>query len=119
MPVRFVRRKSSRPLMVLRIVTGALFLYLLWLYPYTLRMMGDWVSGAFWLGSPPGTLFPIPTMPGMLEAIVEANPVDSFIYLAVYKTGLWLLYGVFSVPFAFSPWRITTKPEAEVIWNDS
>jgi glucan phosphoethanolaminetransferase (alkaline phosphatase superfamily) len=119
MPLRSVRRKSSGPTMVLRITAGVLFLYLLWLYPYTLRMMGDWISGAFWLGSPAGTLFPIPTMPGILEAIVAANAVDSFIYLALYSTCLWLLYAVFAVPFAFSPWRITTKPEAEVIWNDS
>jgi hypothetical protein len=119
MTMRFVRRKSSGPVMVLRIAIGALFLYLLWLYPYTLRMTGDWSSGAFWLGTPPGTLFPIPTMPGLLEALAAANPVDSFIYLAIYQTGVWLLYGVFAVPYAFSPWRITTEPDAEVIWNDS
>jgi len=105
--------------MVLRIAVGALFLYLLWLFPYTLRMAGEWIGGVWWRGSPPGTLFPIPTMPGLLEAMVAANEVDTFIYLLVYKTGLWLLYGLFAVPFAFSPWRIASEPEAEVIWNDS
>jgi hypothetical protein len=118
MTLRFVRRSSSRLTVVVRIVLGGLFLYLLWLFPYTLTMNGDWTGGVWWQSSPPGTLFPIPTMPGPEMALSAANEVDSLIYLLLYKTGLWLIYGFFAVPFAFSLWTITSEQKAEVIFDE-
>ncbi len=103
----------------MRILGGSLFLYFLWLYPYTLAMMGDWVSVVMWRNAPAGSLFPIPTMPGLLDMLVQANEIDSFIYLYVFKTWLWLIYGAFAVPYALSPYRPSTKPESPAIWDDS
>lgn len=103
----------------MRILVGSLFLYLLWMFPYTLAMMGDWGSVVMWTSAPAGSLFPFPTMPGPLMMLVPANEVDSFIYLYVFKTWLWLIYGAFAGPYALSPYRPSTKPESQAIWDDS
>ncbi|UCH05355.1 MAG: hypothetical protein JSW05_04100 [Candidatus Thorarchaeota archaeon] len=118
MTPRFVRRRSSRLTFAVRIALGGIFLFLLWLYPYTLTMSGDWTGGVWWQSSPPGSLFPIPRMPGVLMALVAANEVDSLIYLLLYRTGLWLWYSLFAVPFAFSPWTVTSEDQTEVIFDE-
>lgn len=46
----------------------------------------------YWTSGPPGSLFPWPKEPGMLEYLPQVDGVDLFVYLYLIKT--WLLAGL-------------------------
>lgn len=96
----------------LRILSLVLMSYFFWMYTASRFMSGDWISGVFWSGGPPGALFPIPMYPGPLEIIVMANPVDSFLYLTLFQNGFWILLEVLLALVAFSPYTLTRTSDS-------
>ncbi|MHA1925582.1 MAG: hypothetical protein ACW974_06675 [Candidatus Thorarchaeota archaeon] len=95
-----------------RILSFILMLYILWMYSASRFMFGDWTTAVFWSGGPPGALFPIPMYPGILEIIVIANPVDSFLFLFLFQTGLWISLEVLLAVLAFSPYTIARSRDS-------
>jgi hypothetical protein len=114
MPDRLsTKRRSLNPLSSkFRILSLVLMPYFFWMYTASCFMSGDWVSGAFWSGGPPGALFPIPMYPGPLEIIVVANPIDSILYLVLFQTGLWILLEILLAIPAFSPYTIARPSDS-------
>lgn len=82
------------------------------MYTASRFMSGDWASGVFWSGGPPGALFPIPMYPGPLEIIILANPVDSFFFLVLFQSGLWILLEILLVVLALSPFTIAKSSDS-------
>ncbi len=107
-----VRRPLNPISSKLRILALILTPYFLWMYTASRFMSGDWTSGVFWSGGPPGALFPIPMYPGPLEIIVLANPVDSFLFLVLFQSGLWILLEILLVVLALSPFTIARSSDS-------
>ncbi|MHA2003103.1 MAG: hypothetical protein ACW975_00665 [Candidatus Thorarchaeota archaeon] len=108
----FVRRPINPAGSWLRILSLILILYFMWMYSASRFMSGDWISGVFWSGGPAGALFPIPMYPGILEIIVIANPVDSFLFLVLFQPGLWILLEILLAVFALSPFTISRSSDS-------
>jgi hypothetical protein len=49
-------------------------------------------EGVFWRSGPPGSFFPWPQEPGMLEYLAKVEGIDLSIYLYLIKT--WILTGL-------------------------
>ena len=112
MSIRFVRREMTRKRMNVSAVLVALNLYILWMLTAALQLHGDLVNGVYWNSAPPGSLFPIPYGPGVLQVLVLANPVDTFIYCALFKSGVWLVFIILSALYILSPYTIRKKAES-------
>lgn len=77
--------------------TAAMFLYV------------DPVNDVWWGSAPPGSLFPIPYGPGYEAMLVIANPVDTFIFCALFQSGLWLVFIILSMLYILSPYTISME----------
>lgn len=64
--------------------------------PYIYKDAGN----VLWRRGPPGSLFPCPGEPGMLEMISKLEGVDLFIYSYLIKT--WVLVGLSVLLWAFT-----------------
>ncbi len=73
---------------------------------------GNLVDGVYWSSAPAGSLFPIPYGPGVLQMLVLANPVDTFIYCAIFQSGFWLVFIILSMLYILAPFTITMKDES-------
>ena len=107
-----VRRPFNPISSKLRILAIILILYLLWMYSASRFMFGDWATGVFWTGGPAGALFPIPMYPGILEILVMANPIDSFLFLVLFQSGLWIFVEIALTLFALSPYTIAMSSDS-------
>jgi hypothetical protein len=50
--------------------------------------------------------------PGPLEIIVMANLVDSFLYLVLFQSGLWILLEILLAVLALSPFAIARSSDS-------
>jgi hypothetical protein len=107
-----VRRPYNPISSKLRILSIILMLYILWMYSASRFMSGDWVAGVWWSGGPPGALFPIPMYPGPLEIIVMANLLDSFLFLTLFQSGLWILIEILLAISALSPFTLSRSSDS-------
>ncbi|MFX0056110.1 MAG: hypothetical protein ACFFAX_11960 [Promethearchaeota archaeon] len=107
-----VRRPLNPISSKLRILSIILMVYVFWMYTASRFMRGDWASGVWWSGGPPGALFPIPVYPGPLEIIVMANLVDSILYLTLFQSGLWILIEILLALYAFSPFTFARTSDS-------
>jgi hypothetical protein len=54
----------------------------------------------YWTSGPPGSLFPWPKEPGVLEYLSKVEGVDLIVYLYLIKT--WLLVGLSGLSWLFT-----------------
>ncbi|MFX0108889.1 MAG: hypothetical protein ACFE7R_11435 [Candidatus Hodarchaeota archaeon] len=110
---------SRRPInpsnSIFRLASLLLSLYITWMYLVSLSMFGNWNSGVWWRNGPAGSLFPIPMYPGILDVLVAANALDSFLYLVVFQMPVWLVFVILTLLHAFSPYGIYRHTSIESI----
>ena len=95
----------------LRISAVLIFLivYILWMSTAAMFLYVDRVNDVFWSSMPPGSLFPIPYGSGYETVLVIANPVDTFIFCALFQSGLWLVFIILSMLYILSPYTISME----------
>jgi hypothetical protein len=104
--IRFVRREMNETRQTISIVLIFLALYVFWMSAAAVHMSGEAVTGVFWNSSPPGSLFPIPYGPGPLAMLTLANPMDSFLYLALFKYGIWIILEILIILYIAMPYAL-------------
>ncbi|MFX1368945.1 MAG: hypothetical protein ACFFAY_10130 [Promethearchaeota archaeon] len=112
MSFRIVRRELTRRRMDISAVLVVLVLYILWMSTAAQYLHGDLINGVYWSSAPAGSLFPIPYGPGVLQMLVLANPVDTFIYCAIFQSGFWLVFIILSILYILSPFTISMRVES-------
>jgi hypothetical protein len=111
MSIRFVKREMTKSRINISAVLMVLILYILWMSTAAVYLQGDLVSGVYWQSAPPGSLFPFPYGPGVLQMLVLANPVDTFIYCAIFNSGFWIVVIILSALYIVSPFSVTMRAE--------
>jgi hypothetical protein len=94
------KRKTVIMTIVLLGISIYLTVYTLKVHTIAASHIYETSDRVFWTGGPPGSLFPWPREPGLLEYLPQVEGVDLYIYLYLVKT--WLLVGL-----TFFSWLIT------------
>ena len=104
---RLLRREITQKRVRISAVLVFLIIYVLWMSTAATFLHGNLMDGVWWSSAPPGSLFPIPYGPGHLMMLVIANPVDTFIFCALFQSGLWLVFIILSMLYILFPYTIS------------
>jgi len=107
--IQLARREMTQKRLRISAVLIFLIVYILWMSTAAMFLHGDLVNGVWWGSAPPGSLFPIPYGPGPEAMLVIANPVDTFIFCALFQSGLWLVFIILSMLYILSPYTISME----------
>ncbi|NHJ13534.1 MAG: hypothetical protein EAX95_07640 [Candidatus Thorarchaeota archaeon] len=88
------------------VILAAFGIYIFWMSTAAVYLHGDAVTGVFWSSSPPGSLFPIPYGPGPLMMLTLANPIDSFLYLLLFRFGIWIILEILVILYVVLPYTL-------------
>ena len=98
-----VRREFTGRRLRVGAVLIFLIAYIVWMSTAAVFLHGNLVDGVYWNSAPPGSLFPIPYGPGPLMMLTLANPVHTFIFCALFQSGLWIVFIILSLLYILSP----------------
>jgi hypothetical protein len=106
----FLGRTMTASSVLKRAVVIVILGYFIWIlkFAWSWGISGDISSGVWWTSGGPGTLFPIPSPPGILAVMTHAYPTDTFIFLVFMNDGLWILWTSLALLYVISPYRINT-----------
>jgi len=104
---RLVKRSFTRKSIVFRVIAGIILVYFSRIVQVSFFMGWSLYHGIYWGSGFGGSLFPIPTEPGILAVIVPANLVDSLIFGILINSGMWILIVVILVLYIISPVTIS------------
>ena len=104
---RLLRREITQKRVRISAVLGFLIVYVLWMSTAATFLHENLMDGVWWSSAPPGSLFPIPCGPGPEMMLVIANPVDTFIFRALFQSSLWLVFIILSMLYILSPYTIS------------
>lgn len=111
--IRFVRREMNSTRKTITLVLILVGLYLFWMSTVAVHLHGDPVTGVFWNSSPAGSLFPIPYAPGPLMMLVLASPLDSSLYLFLFKYGTWIVLEILIILYIAMPYTLARSNNQE------
>jgi hypothetical protein len=102
------KRDLNRKSLFLRVLAIIGIAYIsVWVYMLLPFIIFQSISeGVWWSSGGPGSLFPIPSEPGIATEITPAYPSDAILYLVFLESGVWILWMLFLGLLALSPYRV-------------